>query len=150
MIPTIEMAAEALRSEDSQRQREGVAMIEKLHREGNPTAAYAIGTWHLHGTHGYALSTEKAAPYLQYATEHSIPEAAYDLGVLVETERLGTRARRDAFGHYVLAAILGDQEGAEEVARCFYWGIGTFRNREAAEHIRRVLDRGEQQPLAAE
>lgn len=125
-------------------------MVEALNRQGEPTAAYAIGTWHLFGTHGYERSAGKAAPYLQFATEHAVPEAAYDLGVLVETERLGRTPRREAFGHYVLSAILGDRDAAEEVVRCLYWGIGTFRNREAAARISRALGRERQQPLAAE
>ena len=30
------------------------------------------------------------------------------------------------------AALLGDRQAKYEVARCFYWGIGTTKDRDAA------------------
>ena len=150
MTPSIEDARRKLQSDNADEQRAGVALVEQLHAAGDALAAYAIGTWFLHGSHGYPRAPEKAAPYLQYAAERRAPEAAYDLATLIEEDRLGARPRRDAFGYYVVAAAMGDRDAIEEVARCFYWGIGTFRNKAAAERLHDLLSAPTAGQLAAE
>ena len=121
-----------------------------MQRAGDPLAAYAIGSWLLNGAHGYPHDETRAAPYLQYAAEHGVREAIYDLGELTGIRRLGSRPRKDAFNRYLTAAILGDRDAAREVIRCVYHGIGTFADPEGAERLSDALSGETQRPLAAE
>lgn len=148
--PEIADAASDLRSEDPDRVLRGVKTMEAQERQGDPTAAYAVGTWFLHGVHGYAQDEARAAPLLQYAADRGVPSALFDLGVLIETRRLGTRPRREAFSNYLAAALLGDRDAAQEVVRCVYHGIGAFADPRGAERLFDVLHRGEQRLIAAE
>ncbi|MGZ8364019.1 MAG: tetratricopeptide repeat protein [Caulobacteraceae bacterium] len=142
---SLEAAKSALLSTDPQCQAEGVSIIEKLNGSGDAIAAYAIGTWHLFGAHGYELSEKKAAPYLQYAAERDVPEALFDLAVMLERQKPNRRANKDAFANYLLAALLGDKSSLAELSRCFYWGIGTFKNEDLSEHLFRIAEGKETQ-----
>lgn len=148
--PDILMASADLHSDDPARRTRGVRAVETLEKRGDPTAAYAIGSWLLAGAHGYPRDEARAAPYLQYAAERGVREAIFDLGVMTEERRLGPKPRREAFNRYLTAAILGDRDAAHEVVRCVYHGIGAYADPQAAERLHDLLVGGEQRPLAAE
>lgn len=150
----IEEARVDLSSDEPERRARGADAIRELQRRGDPVAAYAVATWMLAGAHGHSPSQDDAAPYLQYAADHGVRDAIFDLAVLVESRRLGKRPRREAFSRYITAAMLGDRDAAFEVVRCIYHGVGTFADPLAAERIHDALEAagggGAQPAIAAE
>jgi hypothetical protein len=94
---------------------------------GDARAAWALGTWYLHGKHVRRDRT-KAVEFLEIAAEGKIPDAIYDLAVCYE-KGAGTKKNLRAFEPYVMGALWGDTDSVEEVGRCLYYGIGTTRNR---------------------
>jgi TPR repeat protein len=95
---------------------------------GGHKAAYAIGTWYLHGRH-VKKDPEKAVDYFNVAIKKNIPNACYDLALCYET---GTGVKKDlkmAFELYMRAALFGDSQSYYEVGRCYYHGIGVTKNK---------------------
>ena len=148
--PDIAEAEDDLRSGDPERQARGIRRVEALRGHGDPIAAYAVASWLLSGAHGYPRDPERAAALLQFAADHGVRDAQYDLGVLVEKRRMGAHPRREAFSRYLTATALGDRDAAHELVRCLYYGIGTLANRKGAEQLFEALTADEQRPLAAE
>jgi TPR repeat protein len=107
-------------------------LLEKSLALGNPRAAYALGTWYLHGEH-VDKDTSKAMVLLKRAADKNIPEACYDLAVSYE-KPVGVAANlKKAFELYVRAALHGDNQSFHEVGRCYYYGIGTPRDENLAD-----------------
>jgi TPR repeat protein len=129
-----------LQSEDQTTRSLGVRMVQDLAGAGDALATYAVGTWHLHGVHGFTVDTVKATECFKIAAENLIPEALFDLGQTEEILATDRNRNRRAFGNYVVAAILGDLDALEEVQRCFYWGKGTFADRAVADLLDVVLE----------
>lgn len=107
-------------------------LLERSAGLGNAEAIYAIGTWHLFGTH-VRKNFRKAAEYLQRASDLGHAAASFDLAVSYEKGKGVDRDKGHAFRLYMKAALLGDRQAKYEVGRCFYWGIGTTKDRQAAE-----------------
>lgn len=98
---------------------------------GNHKAAYALGTWYLHGKH-VKVDLKKAIDLFNYATKTNIPEACFDLAVCYEK---GTGVKIDlekAFELYMRAALFGDSQSFYEVGRCYYHGVGIQQNERLA------------------
>ncbi len=104
-----------------------LAWLQQSISEGNPNAAYALGTWYLHGVHK-EKNLKEALKLLRKAAKKNVPEALYDLAVCYE---LGTGTKQNfrwAMESYLKAALNGDKQSFYEVGRCYYYGIGTEKN----------------------
>lgn len=107
------------------------ALLNKSLRVGNPEAAYALGTWYLHGKH-VRKNLRKAIRLLRSAAKKNVPCALYDMAVSYE---VGVGIRRNAeraAEHYMRAALHGDKQSVFEVGRCYYYGVGVARDRRIA------------------
>jgi TPR repeat protein len=104
-----------------------LAWLQQAIADGNPNAAYALGTWYLHGVH-QKQNLREALKLLRQAALKNVPEALYDLAVCYE-QGTGTKQNfRLAMESYLKAALSGDKQSFYEVGRCYYYGIGTERN----------------------
>ena len=109
-----------------------IELLKRADADGDGEAAYALGTWHLFGKH-VPKDYKCAAGYLKRAADRDYPSAAFDLAISYEK---GAGVKQDAakaFGLYMKASLLGDRDAMYEVGRCFYWGIGTEKDRHAAK-----------------
>ncbi len=105
-----------------------LALLEKSIRGGDMRAAYALGTWYLHGAH-LRRSLRRAVPLLRRAARAGVRSAHYDLAVCYETGTGTPKNVRLALRHYLMAALGGDSQAVRAVGRCYYHGIGC-----AADH----------------
>lgn len=102
--------------------------------EGNTLAAWALGTWYLHGQEPCAKKNlNKAVRYLRIAAKDNVPDALYDLAVCYEIGAGVRKNLRLAMETYLRAALFGDKQSVNEVARCYYYGIGVEKNRRIAK-----------------
>lgn len=109
---------------------------------GDATAAYALGTWYLHGAH-VKKDIAKGTELLRQAATENVLSALYDLAVSHENG-IGTKKNaRKAYELYLGAAIWGHQQSYYEVGRCLFYGIGVRRSRAfAAVWLDRAKDLG--------
>src|SRR6266699_2245941 len=56
------------------------ALLNQAEQRGNAQAAYALGTWYLHGTH-VKKDRKRAVALLEQAAAKNIPDALHDLAV---------------------------------------------------------------------
>lgn len=108
------------------------SLLDRAAGMGNAEAIYAIGTWYLFGTY-VRKNFRKAAEFLQRASDLGHAAASFDLAISHEKGKGVDRDKGQAFRLYMKAALLGDRQAKYEVGRCFYWGIGTAKDRQAAE-----------------
>lgn len=101
-------------------------------QSGDAKAAYALGTWYLHGKN-VRKNTNKAIELLKKAAKENIPEACFDLAVFFETGKNDTKDDKAAFQFYLKAAIRNDAQAIYEVGRCYYYGVGTKKNKAMAD-----------------
>lgn len=95
---------------------------------GDYRAAYALGTWYLHGRY-FKRNMKKAFHYLRLAAKYDVPDALYDLAVCYE-KGAGTAVNlKKSAQLYLRAALLGEKQSVYEVGRCYYWGIGVAKDR---------------------
>lgn len=127
-----------LLSENEGDVRRGVALVLELEAKGDALARYAVATWHIHGAYGYTVDVEKGISMLSGAADKLQAEALYDLGYLTRERKLTDRPSRSAFGYYLAAALLGDQDALAELYKCLYWGIGVYRDRSIASLVRKI------------
>jgi TPR repeat protein len=95
---------------------------------GSAEADYAIGTWYLFGRY-VPKSLADAERHIRKAAKAGYPAALFDLAVMCETGRGAPKDKVRAFELYLRAALRGDSDAIESVARCVYHGIGTAKNR---------------------
>ena len=112
---------------------QAAALLESGHNEGDQRATYALATWHLYGHAGYPKSLSKAARLLKLAASADIAAAHFDLAICYETGEGVKKNEAKAYLHYLAAALNGDLDSLGEVGRCLFHGIGTTRDRKAAE-----------------
>lgn len=105
-----------------------VSLLEDSASKGCSDATYALATFYLHGKY---LNPDPALAfyYLQLAAKGLHPSALFDLGNAFETGDICAKNEEAAFQSYLTAAIFGDREAINEVARCFYYGIGTRKDK---------------------
>lgn len=107
-------------------------LLNKAYKQGNPKAAYALGTWYLFGKH-VEKNVNKAFDLFVDASNDYISEACFDLAKCYE-EGIGVKqSLNDAFKSYLEAALLGDKQAIYEVGRCYYYGIGTKADKELSK-----------------
>lgn len=96
-------------------------------------AIYALGTWHFSGVHGFIENKAEAIRLWEIAAAKKVPEALFDLAVSYETG-IGIKVNlRKAFSLYVDAALRGDHQAVFAVGRCYFYGIGTSKNKLLAD-----------------
>src|SRR5579863_5279799 len=107
------------------------SLLNRAMRQNDPNAAYALGTWYLHG-HIFEKNIAKAIQLLSIAARGLVPDANYDLAISYE-KGIGVRkSEKRAFELYLTAALLGEKQSLLEVGRCFYHGIGIRPDRKIA------------------
>jgi uncharacterized protein len=94
-------------------------------------AAWALGTWHLHGKY-FAKDARKAVPLLKQAAEAGVPEALYELAVCYEAGEGVRKNPSAAAGLFLQAALLGSAVSAHEIGRCYYYGVGVMEDKRVA------------------
>jgi uncharacterized protein len=111
-----------------------LVLLKSASAEGSADADYALGTLYLHGKY-VAPEPEIALKYLRTAAVEMHPAALFDLGNALETGEIVDQDLRGAFRCYLHAMIFGDRDAIYEVARCFYYGIGTRKDRVVYEDL---------------
>jgi uncharacterized protein len=106
-----------------------LSLLREALKEESPHAAWALGTWYLHG-HGSEVPQDfkRAFRLLKTAAKANIPNAHYDLGVCYEKAEGTKKDLKKAFLHYLSAMVYGDKQAMRSVARCYYHGIGTKKD----------------------
>jgi TPR repeat protein len=100
---------------------------------GDARAAYALATWHLHGTKFIKKDLRRGTNMLEQAASGNVPDACYDLAVSYEKGIIVKQSKRKAFEFYTRAALFGEHQSVYEVGRMYYHGIGTRKNLRLAE-----------------
>lgn len=109
-------------------------LLNRAYKSGDPRAAYAIGTWYLHGKDEFiAKDLKRAIPLLREAAYAEHADAAYDLAVCYENGIGVKKSARRAVLLYLRGALLGEKQSIYEVGRCYWYGIGVKRDRAIAD-----------------
>jgi uncharacterized protein len=108
-------------------------LLESGHDKGDRRATYALATWYLYGHANYGKDLRKAIQFLKLASSADIAAAHFDLAVCYETGEAVKKNEAKAYLHYLAAALNGDLDSLGEVGRCLFHGVGTGRDRKAAE-----------------
>lgn len=122
----------ALAKEQDFDPREVVELLKTAMTDGDDRAAYALGTWYLHGTH-VRKNEKKAFAMIKVAAGGGNPSALYDLAVFYEKGVVVEVDETAALSFYMDAAIRGDSQSHYEVGRMFWYGLGTTESRVIAE-----------------
>lgn len=116
----------------------------RAHTKGDSNATYALATWYLFGRASIIeknLST--AVTLLKKAAKAKHADALHDLAVCYAKGVGVRRSDRKAIECYLQSAVLGDEQSAFEVGRCYWHGIGVKRDRRIANiwlaHADRVV-----------
>lgn len=102
-------------------------LLESSIEKGNLDATYALATWYLFGK-GVKRNYYKATELLSKCTDAN-SSASYDLAICYEKGKGVEMNKVKAFELYSQSALQGDSQAFYEVGRCFFYGIGTMRNR---------------------
>jgi TPR repeat protein len=94
-------------------------------------AAYALGTWYLHGRHVKKNHT-KAVELLELAAKKNVSAALFDLAVCYEKGTAIKKNKKKAYELYLKSAVWGDRQGFYEVGRCLFYGIGVKQDKNLA------------------
>ena len=124
---TYEAALREMRKKKPDTKR-ALKLLQQAMSKGDSTAAYALATWHLHGTHVKKDMT-KGVVLLRQAAEENVSEALFDLAVCYEKGAGARKNEKKAYELYLRAAIWGDRQSYYEVGRCLYYGVGVMRNK---------------------
>lgn len=113
--------------------RRALHLLNRAYKQGDCRAAYALGTWHLHGKGAVVQKNlAKAVPLLREATNAEHAEAAYDLAVCYEKGVGVRKSEKKAAALYLKAALLGERQSIYEVGRCYWHGLGVKKDRPIA------------------
>lgn len=91
-------------------------LLMKAKKVNHYKAVYALGTWYLFGTY-VKRDVYKAFELLLEAADHNIPEACFDVANSYEKGVGTVKDLKQAFIHYMKAALLGDKLSIYEVGR---------------------------------
>ncbi len=139
MHPLVEKAQEEL-NKTSPDIELSISYISEAHEQGDIEATYALATWYLHGKY-LNQDTILARQLLEKAAKANYSPALFDLAIMIEKSNSNKiRNKKEAFRLYVKSALLGDVDSYHEVARCYYYGIGTKKNRELADVWLKVFE----------
>ena len=113
--------------------REVYELLLAADKDGDARATYALATWYLHGNRFCKKDYRRAIQMLKRAAQADIASAAFDLAVSLEKGKGARKSLKEAFRHFVQAALLGDAQSHYEVGRMYFYGIGTAKDRNLAE-----------------
>lgn len=137
MVDHYEKAKKLMESHDLSKAPKAYALLEKAMDSGSHSAAYAIGTWHLHGFF-LKKDVKRGTALIAQAADNAVADAAFDLAVCYE---LGTGRRvsqKKALCYYMRSFLLGYSPAAVEVERLLYWGDPGVRNRPLSREFKAV------------
>jgi uncharacterized protein len=134
-------AATLINSDDPEDVKSGVAAVKASFNDGDPLAIYAIGTWHLHGVHGYGPDEARGVQLIGKAANLGVAAAAQDYAYALEHGRSVRRDLRAALSYYLLAALGGESAALHDVARFFDEGLGCRRNKQRADLLFALYER---------
>jgi TPR repeat protein len=122
---------------EAQRRRpdwhKALRLLNRAHKHGDYRAAYALGTWYLHGKGDLVpRNLSKAISLLREAADADHADAAFDLAVCYEKGTGVRKSEKKAVLLYLKAALLGDKQSLYEVGRCYWYGFGVKRDRSIA------------------
>jgi uncharacterized protein len=113
--------------------QKALRLLSRAYKQGDHRAAYALGTWHLHGKGTVvAKNLTKAVPLLREAAAGGHAEGAFDLAVCYEKGTGVRKNEKKAALLYLKAALLGDKQANYEIGRCYWHGLGVKRDRSVA------------------
>ena len=116
-----------------------LAMLEGALSQGDARAAYALGTWYIHGKEpALRKNLKEGVRLLRVAAAAGVPDALYDLAVCYQKGAGVVKNELRAVILYLEAGLRGEAGALKEVGRCFYHGYGVARNTKVA---RVFLDR---------
>lgn len=106
-------------------------------------AAYALGSWYIYGFR-VERDFRKAVHFLKRAMKRGSGDAAYDLAICLERGNGISKNKVEAFRCYTYAALqlltppsypsmYNFEEAAAQLARCYYYGIGTPSDRKVSQ-----------------
>jgi len=108
-------------------------LLIKAYKSGDKRAAYALGTWYLHGQEDLVeRNLTRAVALLREAAQANHPDALHDLAVCYAKGAGVRRSDSRAVELYLRAALYGDKQSAYEVGRCYWHGTGVQRDRRVA------------------
>jgi TPR repeat protein len=114
-------------------------MLEDALSRGDARAAYALGTWYIHGREpAVRKNLKEGVRLLRVAAAAGVPDALYDLAVCYQKGAGVAKNELRALALYLKAGLRGEPGALKEVGRCFYHGYGVARNTKIA---RVFLDR---------
>ncbi len=108
-----------------------LALLESALAEGDPRAAYALGSWYANGAN-VEEDFDRATELFALAAQAKIKEALYDFAHSKETGKGCPVDLEAAFHLYLESAIRGDDQAINEVGRCYFFGIGVAEDRTLA------------------
>lgn len=125
--------ASKLMDEEEPDKKKVVQLLQKAVEATDPRAYYALASWYLHGESSLQKDSKKAIPLLEKAAEANVTEAAYDLAICYEEGKGVPKNAQRAYQLLLQAALLGDKDAVNEIARMYYYGIGTKEDKELAD-----------------
>jgi uncharacterized protein len=128
MTDQYENARQLMAGHEVSKAPKAYALLEKAMDKGDYRAAYAIGTWYLHGFY-LKKDVKRGVSLIAQAADNGIADAAFDLAVCYE---LGTGRKinsNKALCYYMRSFLLGYSPAAVEIERLLYWGDASVRNR---------------------
>ena len=100
--------------------------------EGDPRAAYSLGTWYLQGKF-VKKNLRTAIKLIKIAANAKVSDALFDLAVCYE-QGIGVKKNEKlAVENYLQAAFYGDAQAHHEVGLCYLYGVGVEKDKRVAE-----------------
>lgn len=104
------------------------SFIQKAADGGDTYANYIIATWHSNGVYGYDYDADAIRERFVRAIKGMHAEALYEYAVFCREGPV--KNNKLAFGYFLAAALLGDEDALYNLSACFELGIGTYKNEE--------------------
>lgn len=110
-----------------------LGLLQRAYDVGDARAAYALGTWFLHGRPGLLeKDMPRAVRLLTEAAAANVSDALFDLAVCYERGAGVRQSYKKAAVLYLRSALLGDKQAARAVGKLYWHGQGVKRDRAVA------------------
>lgn len=108
-------------------------LLRRGYDAGDARAAYALGTWYLHGRPGLVeKDVPQAVRLLKEAAAANVSDALFDLAVCYERGVGVNQSDKRAALLYLRSALLGDKQAARAIGKLYWHGQGVKRDRAVA------------------
>lgn len=108
-------------------------LLQRAYDVGDARAAYALGTWFLHGRRGVVeKDMPRAVRFLAEAAAANVPDALFDLAVCYERGAGVRQSHKRAAVLYLRSALLGDKQAVRAMGKLYWHGQGVKRDRAVA------------------